>query len=123
MRGGRVGSALAHGAARAGGSSPGSDDEVEAEDQLCVDDHPLVMVLISKRPTAVVVEVAGLKAPGGASARDYGLALEQLRDPRSLLAVRPLLSSAIGDELGFSGESSGEQFGISEPFSEERQRR
>ena len=43
-----------------------------------------------KRPTAVVVEVAGLKAPDGASARDYGLTLEQLRDPRSLLTVRPL---------------------------------
>lgn len=64
----------------------------------------------------MVVEVAGLKAPDGASARDYGLTLEQLRDPRSLLTVRPLLSSAIGDELGFSGESSGEQFNISGPF-------
>jgi hypothetical protein len=73
-------------------------------------DMNLVMVLIPKRLSAIVDEVAGLKASSGINANGTGLSSSQLSEARSFLAVEPLSGYLVDNQLLFRGGIYGLQF-------------
>jgi hypothetical protein len=82
------------------------------EDQQRAKDMNLVMVMILKRPSAIVAEVAELKASSGINANGTGLSSSQLSDARSFLAVQPLSGYLVHDQLMVRGEIYGLQFDV-----------